>query len=100
MMPQTSDCGEYILERVATAAAAMASVRAALPTAVRRASCDVIQCPVVAAGASSLDQFCSMIPCIIPGDTDFQPGSSVLFKIPLLLKSAKTSVAIACNKEP
>ena len=83
-----------------TAAAALASVRAAISTEVSCASCDAIQCPAVAAEAPSLDQFCSMIPRVVPGDTDFQPCSSVLFEIPFLFKSAKSTVAIACNKKP
>lgn len=100
MMPQSRDYREYILEKVAAAAAAMASVRAALSTLVNCASWDVIHCPAGTAGAPSLDQFHSMILCVISGDTNFQPGSSVCCEIPFLPKSAKISAAIACNKEP
>lgn len=94
------DFREYILERLMTVAAAMASVTAAMSTAVNCASCTAIQCLAVAAEASSLDQFCSLIPCIVPGDINFQPYSSVLSEIPFLLKSTKMYVAFACNKEP
>ena len=85
--------------RVATAAVSPSSVRASVSTVVSCASCDAVQGPEVVSEASSLCQFSSMVLRVVPGDT-FQLDSSVLFEIPFLFKSAKSTVVIACNKKP
>jgi hypothetical protein len=86
--------------RVATAAVSPSSVRASVSTVVSCASCDAVQGPEVVSEASSLYQFSSMVLRVVPGDTAFQLDSSVLFEIPFLFKSAKSTVVIACNKKP
>lgn len=84
---------------MAIAAAAMASITVATSTSVSCANCDAIQCTGVAAEVSSLDQVCSMIPCVVPGNKDSQPDYLVLSEIPFLLTSAKIKVLVACNTE-
>lgn len=78
--------------RVVAAAAALASVRAAISTAVSCASYDAIQCPEVAADASPLDWFCSVIQRFVPGDTDFQSGISVFLRLRFLFCLNKPKV--------
>lgn len=61
-----------------------------MSTAISCVSCDTIQFAVVAVEVSSLDQFCSIIPYISPGNTNSQPDYAVLSEVSFLLKSAKT----------